>query len=172
MSMGYEVRPDANWGVLERYLRNFPQIAMKYLTEAMNQSVRLVVSEVKPITPVGVSSRLRNSIGSQVIKEGPISLIGKVGSSMKNEEYPAVMEFGRKPGVGVPPENLERWVHLQMGVPAKDVRRVAGAVASSIARKGIKGREFLKRGWEKSQAKVNDFFADALRKIAEAIHGG
>ncbi len=169
--MGYEVRPDANWGLLERYLRNFPQIAMRYLTEAMNQSVRLVASNVKPITPVGVSGRLRNSIGSQVIKEGPISIIGKIGSSMKDEEYPATMEFGRKPGTGVPPENLERWVHLQLGVPAGEARQVAGAVARSIAQKGIRAREYLKKGWEKSKGQVNDFFGEALRKIAEAIHG-
>jgi hypothetical protein len=169
--MGYEVRPDANWGLFERYLREFPQIAAKFLRMAMDQSVRLVESNVKPITPVGVSGRLRNSIGSQVIQEGPISIIGKIGSSLKDEEYPATMEFGRKPGTGVPPENLERWVHLQLGVPSKDARRVAGAVARSIAQNGIKAREFMKKGWEKSVDRVNGFFGEALTKIAEAIKG-
>ena len=166
----YEVRPDANWKVLERYLRQFPQIASKYLMEAMKKSVVTIASNVKPETPVGVSSRLRNSIGSQVVREGPMSIVGRVGSSMK-EIYPRSMEFGAQPHFP-PPFNLERWVHLKLGVPTGAALGVAFTIARAISRRGLEGRRYLQTGWEKSESAVSGYFAEALRKIAEAIHGG
>jgi hypothetical protein len=48
---------------------------------------------------------------------------------------------------------------------------VAFTVARAISRRGIKGRFFMKQGWERSQARVNGFFAQALTRIVEAING-
>ena len=45
----------------------------------------------------------RNSIASQVTREGLGSIVGKVGSTMKEAIYPAVIEFGRRPRAPRPP---------------------------------------------------------------------
>lgn len=157
------------WEELQRYLARFPQIAQRELKAAMQKSVVTIAREVKPLTPVGVSGELRNSIGSEVIQEGPTNIIGRVGSSIR-EAYPVVMEAGAKPHFP-PPGNLELWVRRKLGVSTEDAPSVAFTVARAISRSGIKGRFMLKQGWEKSQARVNGFFEEALRKIAEAIHG-
>src|SRR3990167_10492690 len=83
------------------------------VTEAMDKSVLTVVAEVKPLTPV-FQGRLRNSIASQV-ETSTSTVVGKVGSNLKGEEYPATMEFGRKPGSPPPVSELERWAHLVLG---------------------------------------------------------
>jgi hypothetical protein len=93
---------------------------------------------------------------------------GKVGSTI-NEPYPAVMEFGRQPGRMPPPEALERWVHLKLGVPADKAPGVAFQVARSIGRKGIKGRFFMRRAFERSKAAIDGFFRSALDAITRDL---
>jgi hypothetical protein len=94
-----------------------------------------------------------------------------VGSGIsENEAYPMVMEEGRKAGAAVPPASrLERWVQLQLRVPAADVPKVARVVARSIARKGIKGRHMFETGLKKSQDEIKGFFDDAVRKIVDRL---
>ncbi len=139
------------------------------LKDAMKRAVITVEGEVKPLAPVGVSSRLRNSIGSSVEGSGS-KIVGRVGSSLKGEAYPSVMEYGRRPGAAQPPaEALARWVHIVMGVPTEKALSVAFVVARNIARRGIKGRFYFKRGWEASESRVMGFFRDALGKIAEGL---
>lgn len=166
----FEVRPEG-MDELVRALGRYPEIAGQEVRKAMQQSVILVESNVKPFAPVGVSSRLRNSIGSEITGAG-VNIVGKVGSSMTDEKYPAVMELGLDPGTFPPPGNLERWVHLQLGVPDDQAPGVAFLVARSIARKGIAARRYLQQGWQKSVGQVNQFFEAALRRIVERISRG
>jgi hypothetical protein len=150
-------------------LKAYDEISTQELVTAMNQSVVTLESAIKPLTPV-FRGRLRGSIASQVIREGPGSIVGKVGSTLKDEEYPAVMEFGRRPGAKMPPPSaLERWVHLVLGVPTSEARGVAFTVARGIARKGIKGRRFMRRGFEASKGKIKDYFDQALQRIADRL---
>lgn len=152
-------------------LGRFDEVADKHLMKAMKQGTTTIVSEVRPLTPVFMGL-LRNSIASEVIREGPGSIIGKVGSTLKDEEYPAVMEYGRKPGATMPPpEKLERWVHLKLGVPEEKAHGVAFTVARAIARRGIAGKFFLKRGFEAAQGRVERYFAQALEAIANELAG-
>lgn len=154
-------------------LRDYNRIADKHLKSAMTRSVVALESAIVPEVPVGVSARLRNSIASEVIHEGPLSIIGKVGSTLKNEIYPIVMEFGRRPGARMPPPAaLERWVHLQLKVPAKDAPGVAFLVARAIAIRGIRKREYMKKGWEKTKERVYAFFDTALQAIAKELENG
>lgn len=147
------------------------ELTRKHVTDAMQKSVVTVVSEVRPLTPVGVSGRLRNSIGSQV-EVSQSTVIGRVGSSLKSEEYPAVMELGRRPGSFPPVTALERWVHLKLGVPADQQHAVAFVVARAIAARGIKGYFYLKRGLEASVSKINGFFNDALSGLGKDLTNG
>lgn len=149
-----------------------PEHVRKNVTDAMNKSVITVVSEVRPLTPVGVSSRLRNSIGSTV-EATQSTVIGRVGSTLKSEEYPAVMELGRRPGAAMPPvDALIRWVHLKLGVSNEQVRGVAFTVARAISRRGIKGYFYLKRGLEASRAKIQGYFDEALSQLAKDLTNG
>ena len=153
-------------------LKKYPQISDKHLLKAMHQSVITIESAVKPLTPVGVSARLRNSIAGEVKHLSALSIEGRVGSTLKDEIYPSVMEFGRKPGRMPPPSALERWVQLKLGVAQEDVPGVAYLVARAIGRKGIKGKKFMERGWNMSKAKVNQYFVSALNAIAEELSIG
>jgi len=149
-----------------RKLRQADVVIDRRLTEAMTRTVLTVESAVKPLTPV-FRGRLRGSIGSQVKREGPGSIIGTVGSSLQ-EAYPAVMEFGRRPGARGPGSgHLERWAHLVLG----DIR-LAFVLARAIHRKGIKGREFMKRGYERVKGQIPGFFQDALDHIAKDLSIG
>jgi len=171
-----------------RRLEKFPQVAQRELIRAMEQSVRVVEAEVKPLTPVGVSSMLRNSIGSEVMASLGGTIIGRIGSSMKNEVYPKVMEFGREPGHWISPEGMEsliRWVHVKglAGTYSTKTRRrkgsqfnqlvedatVAGAIAMAIYRRGIKGRHFLSGGFNRANGRVIGFFESAMMRIAKQV---
>jgi len=149
-----------------------PEHVRKNVTDAMNKSVITVVSEVRPLTPVGVSSRLRNSIGSTV-ETTQSTVIGRVGSSLKSEEYPAVMELGRRPGAAMPPvDALMRWVHLKMGISNEKARGVAYVVARAISRRGIKGYFYLKRGLEASRVRIQGYFDEALTNLGKDLTHG
>ncbi len=152
-------------------LNAYDELSTQHLTRAMTQSVVALESAIKPLVPV-FRGRLRGSIGSQVMQEVG-SVVGKVGSTLKSEDYPAVMEFGRRPGAKMPPPSaLERWVHLVLRVPNENARGVAYTVARSIARRGIKGRRFMARGYEASQGIIQQYFSDALTALTEALSNG
>ena len=168
MMVGYEIEIRGMDEQLKR-LGRFSQIADRRLGTAMRQSVSTIVAEVRPLTPVGVSARLRNSIGSEVRQEGPLSIVGRVGSSLSDEVYPAVMEFGRRPGSMPPPGALVRWVHLRLRVPEEEAGRVAFLVARKIGKRGIPGKFFMKRGWQKSRPRVERYFDQALQLIANDL---
>jgi hypothetical protein len=163
--VGYDVEMIGLEDQLRR-MRGADALIDKELTQAMTQSVLTLEARIKPLTPV-FRGRLRGSIGSQVRREGVGSIVGIVGSSL-NEVYPAVMEFGRRPGAAGPPSGaLERWAHLVLGDG-----RLAYVVARSIHRKGIKGRQFMKRGFEAGKGAINQFFAHALERIAQGLSNG
>jgi hypothetical protein len=82
------------------------------------------------------------------------------------------MEFGRKPGSMPPPEALERWVYLKLGVPADEVQGVAYLIARRIAARGIKGKRFMQKGWDEAKGKFMAFFETALDKITEELSNG
>ena len=153
-------------------LRASDQVINREGGRAMDLSVKTIERVAKPLTPVGVSGRLRNSIGSSV-SISTSQIIGKVGSTLRGELYPSVIEGGRRPGAAMPPpDKLTRWVQLRLRVPANQARGVAFTVARSIARKGIKGRRMLQRGFEQSKGYINATFTQALNRIAEGLSNG
>lgn len=147
-----------------KLLRGYDAIADDELTRAMNQSVMTLVAAIKPLTPI-YRGALRNSIDSEVKRIGVGSIMGRVGSTLKSEEYPAVMEFGRKAGAKMPPvEPIERWAHLKLGVDG-----LGFIIARSIAAKGIKGKRYMKRGFDASKSKIAAYFDQAKIRIVERL---
>lgn len=80
--------------------------------------------------------------------------------------YAAVMEAGRRPGAKMPPPDaLRGWMRRHGMGPAG-----AWALARSIARRGIKGRFFMKAARDKAEAKLPDFLR-TMRADLEARWG-
>lgn len=158
-------------GLLKR-LHDYDKIADKHLIKAMRKSVASIESSAKRAAPVGVSSKLRNSIASEVRPKGN-EIIGRVGSTMKKEAYPMVMERGRRPwGKAPPPGALDRWVRIKLGVPKRRVKSVAFLIGRKIAQRGITGRFFLRKAYFKNKPKVERFHKEALNNIIkELAHG-
>jgi len=167
--IGYEFEIVAP-GLEEQMKRvdDFWDIAKPEMQTAMSKTVVTVASKAKPLAPVGVSGMLRNSITSSV-ENSAGSVVGHVFSSLKNEEYPAVMEFGRRPGKMPPPSALERWVHIVLGVSKEEAPGVALRVARSIARRGIKGKKFMERGYKQARPDIDRYWQQALDRIAEKM---
>lgn len=167
-------------------LGNFGTLLNRHLERGMEAATTHVASKITPLVPVGVSARLKNSIGSEVKTEGIGSVVGRVGSSLKDEEYPAVMEFGRRPGARMPPpEALVRWVHVKhlagtysikthrrtgnKKSQAEEDLQTAFLIARAIARRGIKGKFFMKRGLEMGKPAVPKFFKKEMDLLMEEL---
>jgi hypothetical protein len=174
---------------LIKKLKGFEQKFNAHLVRGMEKATIYTVSKITPNVPVGVSARLKNSIGSEVTVEGIGSVVGRVGSSLKNEEYPAVMEFGRTPGARMPPpEALVRWVHVKglAGVYSRKTHRRLGGkkkiadedmaaawmIARAIGQKGIKGRHYMKKGFDAAKPKIPKFFKDEMDALMEELANG
>lgn len=155
-----------------RKLEEFDPIVNRNLRRAMQESLITIGSEVVPLIPVGVSARLKGSMGSEIKELGAGDLIGRYGSSLKDEIYPQVMEFGRAPGTMPPPEALLRWVHLKINPGAEQEYSVAFRIARAIKKRGIKGKFFMKTGLERSKSRIAQFFEKAMDRIAEELTNG
>ena len=171
MSLGYEIDIeglDEQVTLLEAYDSNVDH----YLEIAMLKSVNAIENNIKPFAPVD-RGRLRSSITTEVSNMITLSqIVGRVGPSLKAEVYPQVMEFGREPGHFPPLEPIQAWVKRVIRPPEKELRSVAFLVARKIYRSGIKGREYLKQGYEKSIDDVKRYFVDALEEIAKGLSNG
>jgi hypothetical protein len=173
---------------LQRMMAGSQVIIDKRMTEAMIAAESKLVDEIKPRTPVGVGGNLRGSIEYEIpVKSGSV-IVGKVGSTLRSEEYPKVMEFGRKPGSWISEagmENLILWVHRKRlagnyslktrrrlgkkSVQAEQDRRVAWAIAVKIYKKGIEGRHYMEGGYRASIQQIRMFFRRALRLIKKDL---
>lgn len=170
--IGYELDVD---GLEEQIaaLAAYDDNSHRSLRAAMQKSLITIGSEVVPLVPVGVSARLKNSMGSEIQELGPANLVGRYGSSLKDELYPQVMEYGREPGKKFPPvESLLRWVHLKIRPGLAQEERTAFLIARKIARVGIKGKKFMEQGFEKSQERVLGYFNQAMEEIVRSLTNG
>jgi len=174
---------------LRKALAGSQVIVAKRLTEAMWQGELTLVRAIQPRVPVGVSGLLRGSIEAEPPTQAGSTIVGKVGSTLRSEEYPKVMEFGRKPGSWISAEGMENltlWVHRKRlagnysikthrrlgkkSIQAEQDRRVAWAIAVKIFRKGIEGRHFMSGGYQEAKERIKQIFRRALRLIKKDIH--
>jgi hypothetical protein len=155
---------------LRQRIKQYPKIGGKHYRKAMQKSVVLIQKGVRPLTPV-FTGRLRDSIEWEIRGTG-VNLVGVVGSTLKKEIYPSVMEFGRKKGAKMPPpKKLERWVQLVLKVPKNEIKGIAFVVARAIGKRGIKGKRFMQKGYNKAKSKVNKNFKKALNDVVRELAG-
>jgi hypothetical protein len=153
----------------KKALQNAPTNITRHLRKAMDKSVTILVSDIKPEWPIGATGGARQSIGSEVKSVGS-AIEGKVGSSIKTPyPYPLVTELGRRPGKAPPPGALDLWVRRVLRVPPDKVRGVAFLIGRKIARRGIKGKFIFKKALESNTAKIQGYFNQAIERIARDL---
>ncbi|RJX20817.1 MAG: hypothetical protein C4570_03410 [Ammonifex sp.] len=140
----------------------FPDVVTRELQTTMEAAVALVVGQVEPLTP-RLSGRLAGSIEGEVRTLAATAVDGVVGTALEEEAYPGVVEFGR--GGGWP--NVGR-LRANMGVDASS----AFLIARAMARRGTRGRRYLRGGWEKARNGVLALFEGMLERLAEAMENG
>ena len=140
--------------------------------EAMAGITGMLRREVMTRTPAGVSGNLRGGIYTEIKGENPGVLRGVVASRVP---YAGYVEFGRRPGGGMPPWRegtpLYRWVAYKPGPPDESVERVSFLVARAIARRGIPGRRMFARALEENQGRVDRRIRELLDEIARRVGG-
>lgn len=169
MSLGYNIEIIG----LEEQIKLLKDMDISMTAElrrAMDLAMMDLQAGVRPFVPVN-QGRLVGSLGSKVVTLGPGSVQGVFGSSIKDSPYPQVMEFGASPFFPNP-DSLERWVHLKLGVSEKDAPGVAFKIARGISRVGIKGRFFMKRGFDAMKSIMIRRFELAAQRITEALSNG
>lgn len=129
-----------------------------------------IASNAKAEAPVFMGA-LRASITHETTISGRQSFV-KIAPSLSGI-YPSVMEFGRRPGAKPPPPAaLIRWVHLVIAPGESQEARVAYLISRSIGRKGIKGREYMRKGLDKSSSKFNGWLNDFLDRVLRRLDNG
>lgn len=68
--------------------------------------------------------------------------------------YAESVHFGRAPGSMPPPSALEKWVRRKLGVPEKEVKSTAWAIAKAIEQRGIAETPFLTEAVKKANAQM------------------
>lgn len=145
---------------LQKRFANSPKVVQKYSQPAMQSSVDLVRRNIAPLTP-SATGTLRGSLEGQV--RGMGTHIKGLVQAGKFKPYFAVQEYGRK-SKKFPNVNS---IAANMGLD----KNAAYLVARAIARRGTTGYKYMQRGWDKSQKAVNQFFREAIHKIARELEG-
>ena len=140
--------------------------------EAMAGITGMLRREVMTRTPVGASGNLRGGIDTDIKGENPGVLRGVVASRVP---YAGYVEFGRRPGGGMPPWRegtpLYRWVVRNLESRDGDFESTAFLVARAIARRGIPGRRMFARALEENQGRVDKRIRELVDEIARRVGG-
>lgn len=151
-----------------RALKAFDDIAQDELTKAMYRTTAAIENRAQANAPVD-RGRLRGSLGSKIKTLEPTVIRGVVGSSLKDEVYPVVMEEGREPGTLPPISAIQAWVRRKFRPRAQDERSIAWAVATKIKKYGIEGRKYMERAADASVQRIYEHFERAVAAIAERL---
>lgn len=125
---------------------------------AMHEATQFVARRVKERTPQGVMGAQGGLLGSiqPEVRQRSTSVIGIVGTA---NPYALVVEKGRRPGKGRPPEGVMlRWIEVKMGVSADEAKEIEPAVRWKIAKKGTKGAHMFEKTLEEDWPKIQAIF--------------
>jgi len=109
-------------------------------------------------------------LSSSITHIEEVSETGVIGMVFSPQNYVEAVEIGTRPH-WPPIEPLVDWVKVKFGLPEKDARSMAHAVAWKISRVGTEGKFMFRRGLEKQQAEVQRIFEAAVARIAARLGG-
>ena len=139
------IRYQVDTSEIEQLAKDVPKAQraiFRAMRRPMEQSLSHLATQVRALTPVGVSGDLRRGINTQIDGVAP----GLVGEVLPNVLYGDPVEFGIPAGVFPPPDALQLWVKRKLDVPDEKVEQVAFLVARKIFRKGTKPRRMFQQG--------------------------
>jgi len=121
---------------------------------AMGQTLGLLKPTVQSLTPVA-SGGTRSRIYSRLTGSAP-NLTGVVASP---DAYFANIEYGRRPGARMPPEDpITRWGRYRGILEASAIF----AVRRAIGRRGIKGKFVMKQAVGLSISRIRSYWTTAF----------
>jgi hypothetical protein len=133
-----------------------PAIIQQGLDRFVTEATYFLDGEVKKRTPQGVfgaQGGLLGSIQAQVIGRGTPVVKGTVMSAQK---YAEVIEKGRAPGKGMPPQGvLVRWIETKLGLDPAAAQRVEFVIRRKIGQKGFEGRHMFEKAVTENQGRLN-----------------
>ena len=150
--MPYTVRTP-NLAEFQKSLKD-PALFKKPLHKLLNRASLHGEAVAKAKAPKDTSSMARD------IKASVQSVSAKV-SMPRNLTYYSVMEEGRRPGGKMPPpRELHGWMRRH-GIPLG----MAFVIARSIARRGIKGRFFMRQAAQSIHKKMPGYLRDMGEEV-------
>ena len=155
---------------LDEILRNLedPRTAGVPITKGFEQSGAAIAREESDEAPRGADSALANSMEWEVEKRRPFPLFVKVGPTVK---YGEPVAKGSRPHFP-PPDALERWVRLKLGVDPAEVRGVAFLIARKISQVGTDANPFHTRGLNNARPTIRRIWGRVADEIARNITRG
>jgi hypothetical protein len=136
---------------LERKLTS--SLWKKPLRKLFTRATEIAENKAKNEAPKDTGSMARNIQSNVSTTKATVSL-------PRNLDYYHVMEYGRKPGGRMPPlDAIAGWLRR------KGSNANAFVVARSIARRGIKGRFFMRQGFVATQKAMPKL----LRKMGDEV---
>jgi len=147
-----------------------PEIVSRELTAAMYEATAYLEKTIKPFTPQGVygaQGGLVSTIHGEVPVKGILLVKGVVAHGSK---YGDVIEMGRTPGKGMPPEgSLVRWIEVKMGLDAETARKIEFVVRRKIGAKGFQGAHMFEKGFHEGWPMVQHIFEKRGFSIAREL---
>jgi hypothetical protein len=149
-----------------------PRIIQANLDGFVTEVTMFLWAEVKKRTPQGVfgaQGGLLGSIQADVVGKGTPMVKGTVMSAQK---YAEVIEKGRTPGKGMPPEGtLVRWLEVKLGLSETEAKRIEFVVRRKIGVKGFKGRFMFEKSVTENLGTLDAIAERYGLKIAVELDG-
>jgi hypothetical protein len=144
-------------------------VVLRNQLAAMHEATQYVTRRVKERTPQGVTGAqggLLSTIQPEVRRRssGPLGIVGTASP------YGLVVEKGRRPGKGRPPEgSLLRWIEVKMGVSREEAEQIEPAIRWKIAKKGTKGAAMFEKTLKEDWPDIQDIFERYGVRIAREL---
>jgi len=159
-----------NMAAIQAAFASAPEITLKHVARAIDESLLLAQREIAERTPTGAHQLLRKSIlaaeAVDFAKPVPGGVMGVVGTSIN---YAVPVELGTRPHFP-PLAPLEDWAVAKLGVERTQAKSVAWAIAKKIAKTGTTGAFMFRDGFAAVepyiQTRLVKAVDDALAEIA------
>ena len=137
-SVGFRV--DLGW--VRSLAKRYPAAYRRETVNLLDLIVRRLEDSVVEKIPRGIGGEagLAGSVFGEVNVSGR-EIKGIVGTPF---EYGTVIEFGRRPGMGMPPvEPIKLWAQHKLGLTEEEADSAAWAIAKKISIQGFEGAQMF-----------------------------
>lgn len=150
--MNLNIRIDTKGAILQG---KGPEIIQKGLDRFVTSATMFLLGQVKMRTPQGVygaQGGLLGSIQADVQGRGTPHIRGIVATA---HSYGEVVERGRQPGRGMPPQGaLQRWIEVKFGLSPEAAKRIEFVVRRKIGQKGFEGAHMFEKALTENIGKL------------------